>query len=479
MVSTTTAGIPKVRRAFVLGGVAPQCDHVVHNAEHHNNLVGVIERVILAKGTEPPQPSPGLFPRTLSGVFEFFKREAHVARPWNQDELLAHTRPHKMRVTMDALKSLAISGIRRADSYIRGFVKAEKVFDKEAAPRVIQPRTPRFVVATSVFLKRLEGPIYQLLAKLWKGPTVMKGYNAEQTAAHLREMWEQFDDPVAVGLDASRFDQHVSGQALLWEHSIYKLFYRGTDLRELERLLEWQVDQKATFRAPDGTVKFKIHGGRASGDINTALGNCLLMCAMVWAYCKLVCVRARLANNGDDCVVIMDRRDLKKFQSRVSQFFLGMGFTMKVEEPVTVFEKIVFCQTQPIWASGVWRMCRQFPQCLRKDTMYLDVRADEVPGRIAAIGVCGTAVASGVPCLQALYERMAGVAKPMGGDSVGYGFSMMSHGLTPKHVPVTDRARLSFFEAFGINPHEQMLFEAHELRLDDSPVVYPYPLWNV
>lgn len=473
------AGTPRVRRAFVLGGVAPKCDHVVHNSEHHNNLVGVIERVILAKGTEPPQPLPGLIPRTLSGVYDFFDRHAHVARPWNQDELLAHTRPHKMRVTVEAIKSLAISGVRRADSYIRGFVKAEKVFDKEAAPRVIQPRTPRYVVATSVFLKRLEGPIYSLLARLWGGPTVMKGFNAEQTAAHLREMWEQFDDPVAVGLDASRFDQHVSKQALQWEHSVYTLFYRGHDLRHLRELLSWQVNQRATFRAPDGKVKFKIAGGRASGDINTALGNCLLMCSMVYAYCAAHGIRARLANNGDDCVVIMDRKDLITFNREVNRFFLELGFTMKVEDPVTVFEKIVFCQTQPVWASEVWRMCRQFPQCLRKDTMFIDVRRDEVPGRVAAIGVCGTAVASGVPCLQALYERMAGVARPCGGESVGYGFNMMAHGLTSKHVDVTDEARLSFFAAFGVNPHQQKLFEAMELRLDDSPVVHPCPLWNV
>lgn len=463
----------------MLGGVAPQCDNVVHNSEHHNNLVGVIERVILAKGTEPPQPLPGLFLRTLSGVFAWFSREAHVARPWTQDELLAHTRPHKMRLTIEACKSLAISGVRKADSYIRGFVKAEKVFDKEAAPRVIQPRTPRYVVATSVFLKRLEGPIYSLLAKLWGGPTVMKGFNAEQTASHLRDMWEAFNDPVAVGLDASRFDQHVSREALEWEHSVYKLFYRGADRSELTRLLSWQVKQKAFFHAPDGRVKFDITGGRASGDINTALGNCLLMSVLVYAYCISRDIRARLANNGDDCVVVMERADVAKFRLGVDQFFLDHGFTMKVEEPVYTFERIVFCQTQPVWASGVWRMCRQFPQCLRKDTMYIDVRKDEVRGRIAAIGVCGTAVASGVPCLQALYEQMSGVGCPSSHDSVGYGFTMMSHGLTPKHVEVTDEARLSFFSAFGINPHIQKLFEAQTLRLDDSPIVFPNNLWYV
>jgi len=155
MESTTKAGTPKVRRAYVLGGVAPKCDHVVHNSEHHNNLVGVVERVILAKGTEPPQPPPGHIPRLLSQVRDFFESRAHVARPWTPAELLEHTRPHKMRITLNAITSLALTGIHKLDARIRGFVKAEKVFDKEAAPRVIQPRNPRYVVATSVFLKRL------------------------------------------------------------------------------------------------------------------------------------------------------------------------------------------------------------------------------------------------------------------------------------------------------------------------------------
>jgi len=479
MQSEVLLGTPKLRRGFVLGGVGPKCKHIIHNASHHNNLVGVVERVILAKGTEPPQPLPGHFPRVLSGVSEFFDRVAHVARPWSPAQLLEHTRPHKMKATINALASLAITGIQRIDAVIRGFVKAEKIFDDEAAPRVIQPRNPRYVVATALFLKGLEGPIYSLIARLWGGPTVMKGFNASQTASHLRDMWDSFSDPVAVGLDASRFDQHVSAEALKWEHSIYKKFYRGDDRRELSKLLSWQVDQKATFRAPDGKVKFKIRGGRASGDINTALGNCLLMCSMVWAWVSTLGIRTRLANNGDDCVVFLERKDLNKFMNGLEAWFTAMGFTMKVEDPVYVFEHVVFCQTQPIWATTEWRMCRQFPNCLRKDTMMLDLRRDEVHGRITDIGKCGTAVAAGVPCLQALYEKMAGVGVATKADGVGYGFKMMSAGLEAKHVDISDAARLSFFTAFGVNPHIQKLLEAGELQLDDTPVIFGNPLIDV
>lgn len=471
MTSTKTAGTTKPRRAIALGGVAPECDRVVHTSCHHNNLVGVVERVILAKGTQPPQPQLGHFPRTLSAVYHWFERNTFVTRPWSEDELLEHTKPHKMRVTLNAMESLAISGISQLDAKIRGFVKAEKVFDKAAAPRVIQPRNPRYVVATSRFLKRLEGPIYKLLAKLWGGPTVMKGFNAEQVAQQLREMWDTFDEPVAVGLDASRFDQHVSEDALKWEHSIYKMFYRGWELKQLSKMLDWQVIQKAVFRSLDGVVRFTIRGGRASGDINTGMGNCLLMCSLVKAYADTRGVRCRLANNGDDCVIVMERRDHVKFSQGLDSWFTKMGFTMKVEAPVDQFESIVFCQTQPILVAGVWRMCRQFPACLRKDTTYIDVTLREAKGRIAAVGVCGLAVASGVPCLQSLYEKMAKVAKPTVGG-VGYGFTMMGHGLEARTKPITDDTRLSFMAAFGVPPHIQRILEDKEISVDHSPVVF-------
>lgn len=475
MHATEIAGTHKVRRAVVLGGLGPACDHVVHNSSFHNNLVGVCERMIFAKGTEPPQPRQGLFPRVLQPVTDFFLRERHFALPWDDETLLSHTRPHKVKVTLAAINSLCITAVCKADSFVRGFCKAEKTFAKDAAPRIIQPRDPRYVVAVARFLKGLEGPIYELLAKLWGGPTVMKGYNATQTASHLREMWDGFADPVAVGLDASRFDQHVSSEALKWEHSIYKMFFSGKHLQELKKLLGWQVSQKGTFRTPDGLIRFKIEGGRASGDINTALGNCLIMCSLVYAFCKQRKVRARLANNGDDCVLFLERSDLQKLDG-LNDWFLEMGFNMKREDPVYVFEHVVFCQTQPVWASTEWRMTRQFPNCLRKDTMMLDVTPDQARERIAAIGHCGMAVAAGVPCLQSIYTRMASVGLATVDESVGYGFRMMSKGLSKDPVTITDEARLSFWLAFGVTPTAQEAFEAWMPQLDVVEHIIDFPL---
>jgi hypothetical protein len=51
-----------------------------------------------------------------------------------------------------------------------------------------------------------------------------------------------------------------------------------------------------------------------------------------------------LANNGDDCVIIIEKRHLKKLDDLPS-WFLTMGFRMEVEKPVYEFEQIEFCQT--------------------------------------------------------------------------------------------------------------------------------------
>jgi hypothetical protein len=140
------------------------------------------------------------------------------------------------------------------------FVKAEKIGTHmpggkcDPAPRVIQPRSARYNVEVGRFLKDLEHRIYSSIAELCGGPTVMKGYNAAQVAKHIRGMWGTVTRPVAVGLDASRFDQHVSKQALRWEHDVYTRCFRGCDRKELHRLLQWQLVNSGHSRTKDGYV---------------------------------------------------------------------------------------------------------------------------------------------------------------------------------------------------------------------------------
>lgn len=277
-------------------------------------------------------------------------------------------------------------------------------------------------------------------------------------------MWDSFDDPVAVGLDASRFDQHVSKEALEWEHSIYLGMFAGRDRSELGRLLSWQLRNVGRGYLPTAVVKYEVEGARMSGDINTSLGNCLIMCGMVWEYCREIGIRARLANNGDDCVVIMDRASLPRFQASLDEWFRQMGFTMVCEAPVREFELIEFCQTKPVWMPEGWRMVRTLDRAVARDLASLLDLATGLKAYFGAVGACGLAAYGGVPVFQELYHNMVRAGKAsnaLGHATMAGGLFHLSKGMANGYGPISERTRYSFAVSFGILPDEQLALEAH------------------
>jgi hypothetical protein len=199
--------------------------------------------------------------------------------------------------------------------------------------------------------------------------------------------------------------------------------------------------------------------------MNTALGNCLLMSAMVWAYLQECGINASLANNGDDCVVIMEQKDLRRFNAGLDQWFREMGFTMKVEEPSYVFERIEFCQTRPVFAAGRYVMCRNPHVCMDKDIFCLHPDSNPYELWAGGVGQAGLALAAGVPVLQDFYTAL----KALGRDSSlkdGSGMSYLASRMESSALPITPEARVSFYKAFGIPPWEQR--EAEETLRNTS-----------
>jgi hypothetical protein len=105
-----------------------------------------------------------------------------------------------------ATNSLLVSGYGDvADDFgvKKAFVKAEKInftAKPDPAPRVIQPRDPRYNVEVGVYLRPLEHSIYRAIAEVYGGPTVMKGYSAEGVAQQMRGMWKSSAVPSRLGL---------------------------------------------------------------------------------------------------------------------------------------------------------------------------------------------------------------------------------------------------------------------------------------
>jgi len=366
----------------------------------------------------------------------------------------------------------------RKHSYLNSFVKVEKEQLKpdkpDPCPRLIQPRHPVYNFALGRHIAHLEKPIYRWIAKIWGGPTVMKGYNAEETAFHLRQMWEEFNDPVAIPMDFSRFDQHVNDEVLGWEHDRYLECVPSSQHKELAKLLSWQVENRGFIRCPDGEIKYRTQGCRMSGDMNTAMGNCLISAAIMYSFSQLHGLKCRLANNGDDCVIICERNDAWRLRA-LPEFTRRLGFTLEVEPSVDVFEQISFCQTQPVFDGERWIMCRDPRVCISKDavsTLPLD-HPNIAQAWFGAVGQCGLSLAGRIPILQEVYLayiRASEGKMVKNAMQMESGFFHLARGMTRKAGQVSSAARVSFWNAFGITPTEQMQVEL-ELRSLNIPVL--------
>jgi hypothetical protein len=483
IVVTSRDGSPKRRAIVRFGTVGTVSRAAVHNNDLPNVLRGLRERVFAVErdGTlqQPPRPLDGEFSDGLKQQRLDLLRHLRGCQPITSSKFLEHYKGAKRARYARAVEDNQRSGVPRWTAYTNSFVKAEflNLDEKpDPAPRLIQPRHPRFNAAIGVYIQPLEGRIYRAIAKLCNGPTVMKGYNADQVGAIAATAWSVFRNPRGVSLDASRFDQHVSKLALEFEHSVYLGAYSHLsqeDIATLRELLSWQVKNRGFVRLPEADLEYKVEGNRMSGDMNTALGNCLLMCLMVRQYCQERQIQFRLLDNGDDATVFMEADDLPKFLADVKPWFLRKGFTMKVEEPVDKLEQVEFCQTHPVCVDGKYRMVRSPFVALSKDTMW-KTPAFEANGSICvkagrtwllAVGECGLSLCSGVPVMQSFYSSLVRCAPPgrksrvQGFGDGQSGFERMAYGLCRGPKPVTSSTRHSFWLAFGITPDVQVCLE--------------------
>lgn len=362
-----------------------------------------------------------------------------------------------------AMEDYTSGGVKRKHAVSKFFVKFEKVRN-DKAPRGIQPRDPIYNFGLGKFIKPVEKRIYRAIKKLWGiEPVVLKGFNVTQTGNIMYTKWNHFKDPVAIGMDASRFDMHVTAEMLAWEHDFYLEIYNNDP--ELAKLLGWQIDNKGVCYCVDGTIRYTIWGARFSGDMNTSLGNCLIMCAMIYSYFHHKNINVKLANNGDDCVVFMERNDMDSL-SDVPSFFKCLGFRMEVEPYVDVFERIEFCQMHPIQVGDDYVMCRNWKTSLNKDSMCIKPLASIKGLRkwMYCVGECGIRTYGNMPVLGEFYRKYMeyGIKNQKMKNDMCFQSGMMkywSKGVDWSNQPIGEDTRYSFFLAFGVSPDEQLAIE--------------------
>jgi hypothetical protein len=199
-----------------------------------------------------------------------------------------------------------------------------------------------------------------------------------------------------------------------------------------------------------------------SGDINTGLGNCLLMSSITIAYCESRGIKHRLSNNGDDCVLFVERGDLAQLGG-LDAWFLEFGFRLTREQPCYRLEEVEFCQFHPVRVGGGWRMVRDPRVAMSKDCVSLVSwqTEDEVRSWATAVSKCGISLTTGVPVWPSWYRILGRIG---GEDIQGVtervnecGMAHWARGVAA--CEVTDESRASFYYAFGVTPDEQIALE--------------------
>lgn len=457
-------GLVKIRRVNILVNVTNGVDFCVHNNSINNLSRAVLERVFLVKTPSgfgrPPQAVHGVFDDRLSLFKSNLRRRVTPTTPISLQEFADSYEGRKHTLYCKAVQSLTLSDVVLKDSYVQAFVKAEKInlsAKINPAPRVIQPRSPRYNASLGVYIKPIEKRIYSLIDDVFGAVTVAKCYNAKELGAIVHEKWTSFAHPCAVGLDASRFDQHCGEQALRWEHSIYEMFYPGD--KRLRMLLSWQLRNKCFGGCRDGELKYTTLGCRMSGDMNTGLGNCLLMCAMVHAYMEQHGVKYHLINNGDDCVLFLETKHLRHLVD-IPVWFTEMGYNMVIEKPVYQLEHLEFCQTKPVYDGLSWLMVRNPNLCVTKDLLTLKCVSThkEWSMQKQAISDCGLSAYGCLPVYNEFY-RMLQTGVKSRKQQVEGGLFWVSQRMSNSYGEPSVESRISFWAAFAITPDQQELLE--------------------
>lgn len=437
----------------------------VHQNSHSNIVRAVTERVFTVeldgKAVRPPRPVTGHLARELGSFRRRLVDKVPTVPVWSATRFVDSYKGRKRALYERAMEEFNSRDIDARDARVTAFIKDEKTnltAKSDPCPRIIQPRRPIYNLAIGRYLKPMEKAIFRGIAEIFRDVTVMKGYNADERGQLMRQKWDHFSDPVGVLLDAKRFDQHVSRDALRWESSIFQALTEDpAGYQSINRL---RNVNRCTARTDGGTLKYSVDGCRMSGDMDTALGNCLLMCGMTWSYLKhLRITKFRYANDGDDGVLIVEKKDLQLILTSYKDYFLKLGFTMKLEGIAREFEEIEFCQSRPIAVAGGWRMVRDPRVCINKDTFTLKNATTETKMNelMNAIGWAGAALAGDMPIFHELYKLMILGPKPdLKFDS---GMEFLARGMEAKFHAPTEDTRVSFYFAYGITPDEQTCIE--------------------
>nr|QVG74799.1 RNA-dependent RNA polymerase [Riboviria sp.] len=436
--------------------LTPWQELVVHGKCAHNELVAIRNRV----QQELPEIRPDLL-RKLKTVARCIQLRGHPDPEWWRSY-----RGRKLTAYQRAYESLAGLPVRRTDAYVNAFVKPEKLL-KHGDPRMIQARSPRYNCALGAYLRPIEHELY-VLRKLGRWldsplPVIAKGLNLAQRARIIEQKMQRFGQ--CYSLDLSRFDAHIAIPILRVEHSVYLRAY-GND-PQLRRLLSWQEINKCFCN----NWAYNSIGGRMSGDMNTALGNCLIMLlfSTVAAWeCRMQPEEYDLFVDGDDTLVFTRSRKISQWPA----IFRGMGQELKVEGYARELHRVEHCRCRPVRTVRGIRMTQSPYRVLARTLAGVRHWHDQKfwPAMLTTLGICELALSAGVPILQEFALAMLRTGRGIRPKRWVYleRYAKVQRELRefdPVPLPITAEARATMWEAWDISPAEQYAMEYKLRRL--------------
>lgn len=417
--------------------------------------------------------------------------------PMSEDEVIACYRGAKFR------RYYRVRGIvpTSKNSTHGWFLKVEKLLKdpEDTHPRVIACIEPNFPVLSLQFGRFTKVTEMKLKSITdWgedfpPGPLFVKGLNSVERAKRWENAFFELRDygvVICVVLDGKRWDSHIHKPLIdLMRDMIQKVCIDDEGM--LRNIIRWmKKDRRLVSRMKGVNLKAVFKNMVFSGDPDTALGNMILMVAIITTALNHFGVdmsRVRYLNDGDDHGMLCAKSEINKVQAAI-EWCVGFGVELKIEDLFELHTPedlalIEHCQAHPIrvgeGAFVVRRMIRHLKKVMSNALMTL--KPDPGLTILCATGWAELLLNAGVPVLQnfaLMLVRIAGERRHIElqeNDELYHRVVLELRRLGLKSIyeakpqPILDVSRFDFAEAFGVSVVEQLAME----RLFDQMRLQP------
>lgn len=296
-----------------------------------------------------------------------------VESPMDFDEWLSRFDQHRRTQLREALD-------RPLSTTVEYFQKIEQL-DEPKEPRAIQARVDEFKAHLGPWIAQLEHTARDRL------PIFVKGLDSVAKAEKIDQLRQR--STLSLELDFSRFDRSLSQELLLaTEHAIY----RHCLPKNIARAMTLQLRNHIRTR---NNASYTVDGSRMSGDVNTSIGNCLVVASLMIAIGLPL---SAFLVEGDDMIASITHKEKKSLNLQLLE---DVGLTPKVR--IVPHEESEFCSRRIIHTVQGPRSCRDPAREIRRIGYSINSETDREKL------LRGVQEWAGIPMLGPKYETAAGL----------------------------------------------------------------------